>query len=123
MHIKYAIDRYAMEVKRQLDVLDRHLADHQFLAGSEYSIADMATWPWYGKITVNQSYPDAGTFLEGHNYKNVLRWFEEIGARPAVQRGVMVNRVSGDLAGQLHERHDVSDFETKTADKFSAAAE
>jgi GST-like protein len=119
MHIKYAVDRYAMEVKRQMDVLDRHLAAHQFLAGSEYSIADIATWPWYGKITVNQSYPDAGAFLEGHNYKNVLRWFEEIGARPAVKRGVMVNRTSGELSEQLHERHDASDFETKTADKLA----
>ena len=121
MHIKYAIDRYAMEVKRQMDVLDRHLADHRFLAGSEYSIADVATWPWYGKITVNQSYPEAGTFLEGANYKHVRRWFEEIGARPAVQRGIMVNRISGDPAGQLPERHDASDFDTRTADKLAAA--
>ena len=119
MHINYAIDRYAMEVKRQMDVLDRHLADNQFMAGSEYSIADMAIWPWYGKITVNQSYPEAGTFLDGASYKNVLRWFEEIGARPAVKRGVMVNRTSGELSEQLHERHDASDFETKTADKLA----
>ncbi|MDB5554489.1 MAG: glutathione-dependent disulfide-bond oxidoreductase [Rhizobium sp.] len=121
MHIKYAIDRYAMEVKRQMDVLDRHLADHQFMAGSEYSIADMAIWPWYGKITINQSYPNAGIFLEGHTYRHVLRWFEEIGARPAVKRGVMVNRVSGELSEQLHERHHASDFETRTADKLTDA--
>ena len=120
MQIKYAIDRYAMEAKRQMDVLDRHLADHQFMAGSEYSIADMAIWPWYGKVTIDQSYPRATEFLEGRGYKNVLRWTEEIGARPAVQRGVMVNRTSGDLSGQLHERHDASDFETRTADKLEA---
>ena len=118
MHIKYAIDRYAMEVKRQLDVLDRHLADHQFMAGAEYSIADMAIWPWYGKLALNQSYGDAGKFLETHTYKHVQRWTAEIGARPAVQRGCMVNRTSGDLAGQLHERHDASDFDTKTQDKL-----
>ena len=120
MHIKYAIDRYAMEAKRQMDVLDRHLADHQFMAGSEYSIADMAIWPWYGKVTIDQSYPNATEFLEGRSYKNVLRWTEEVGARPAVKRGVMVNRISGDPAGQLPERHDASDFETRTADKIAA---
>ena len=119
MHIKYAIDRYAMEAKRQMDVLDRHLADNRFMAGSEYSIADMAIWPWYGKVTIDQSYPRATEFLEGSSYKNVLRWTEEIGARPAVKRGQMVNRTSGDLSGQLHERHDASDFETKTADKLA----
>jgi GST-like protein len=119
MHIKYAIDRYAMETKRQMDVLDRHLADHQFMAGSEYSIADMAIWPWYGKLTIDQSYPRATEFLEGRSYKHVLRWTEEVGARPAVKRGVMVNRISGDLAGQLPERHDASDFETRTADKLA----
>jgi GST-like protein len=119
MHIKYAIDRCAMETKRQMDVLDRHLADHQFMAGSEYSIADMAIWPWYGKLTIDQSYPRATEFLEGRSYKHVLRWTEEVGARPAVKRGVMVNRISGDLAGQLPERHDASDFETRTADKLA----
>ncbi|MBX9459143.1 MAG: glutathione-dependent disulfide-bond oxidoreductase [Rhizobium sp.] len=118
MHIKYAIDRYAMEVKRQMDVLDRHLADNRFMAGSEYSIADMAIWPWYGKITIDQSYPRATEFLEGRSYKHVLRWTEEIGVRPAVKRGQMVNRTSGELSGQLHERHDASDFETKTEDKL-----
>jgi GST-like protein len=123
MHIKYAVDRYAMEAKRQMDVLDRHLAEHQFMAGSEYSIADMAIWPWYGKLTIDQSYPRATEFLEGHSYKHVLRWTEEVGARPAVKRGVMVNRTSGDPAGQLHERHDASDFKTRTADKLPSAAE
>jgi len=123
MHIKYAIDRYAMEAKRQMDVLDRHLADNQFMAGSEYSIADMAIWPWYGKVTIDQSYPRATEFLEGRNYRHVLRWTEEVGARPALKRGVMVNRTSGDPSGQLHERHDASDFDTKTADKLPNAAE
>jgi GSH-dependent disulfide-bond oxidoreductase len=89
------------------------------MAGSEYSIADMAIWPWYGKLTIDQSYPRATEFLEGRSYKHVLRWTEEVGARPAVKRGVMVNRISGDLAGQLPERHDASDFETRTADKLA----
>ena len=121
MHVKYAIDRYAMEAKRQMDVLDRHLAQHQFMAGSEYSIADMAIWPWYGKVTIDQSYPNATEFLDGRSYRHVLRWTEEVGARPALQRGLMVNRTSGDLAGQLPERHDASDFETKTADKLASS--
>jgi GSH-dependent disulfide-bond oxidoreductase len=116
--IKYAIDRYAMEVKRQMDVLDRHLADHQFMAGSEYSVADMAIWPWYGRLARSEAYNDAGTFLEVEGYKNVKRWTDEIGARPAVKRGVMVNKASGDPSEQLHERHDASDFETKTQDKI-----
>lgn len=118
MQIKYAIDRYAMEVKRQLDVLDRHLADHRFLAGSEYTIADMATWPWYGNLALGQVYVDAGTFLEVQSYEHVQRWTAEIAARPAVKRGRMVNRLSGDPAEQLHERHDASDFDTKTEDKI-----
>uniref|UniRef100_UPI003D1AFB8F glutathione-dependent disulfide-bond oxidoreductase n=1 Tax=Ensifer sp. B1-9 TaxID=3141455 RepID=UPI003D1AFB8F len=121
MHIKYAIDRYAMEVKRQLDVLDRHLADHRFLAGSEYTIADMATWPWYGNLALGQAYGDAGTFLEVQSYEHVQRWTAEIAARPAVKRGRMVNRLSGDPSEQLHERHDASDFETRTQDKIAQA--
>ncbi|MCK3777104.1 glutathione-dependent disulfide-bond oxidoreductase [Ensifer sesbaniae] len=121
MHIKYAIDRYAMEVKRQLDVLDRHLADHRFLAGPEYTIADMATWPWYGNLALGQAYGDAGTFLEVQSYEHVQRWTAEIAARPAVKRGRMVNRLSGDPSEQLHERHDASDFETKTQDKIAQA--
>jgi GST-like protein len=122
VHIKYAIDRYAMEVKRQLDVLDRHLADNQFLAGSDYTIADMATWPWYGNLALGQAYGDAGTFLDVQSYKNVQRWTAEIAARPAVKRGRMVNRLSGDPAEQLHERHDGSDFDTKTQDKIAPAS-
>ncbi len=118
MKIKYAIDRYAMEVKRQLDVLDRHLAENRFLAGDQYTIADMATWPWYGNLALGQVYGDAGTFLEVQSYEHVQRWTAEIAARPAVKRGRMVNRLSGDPAEQLHERHDASDFETKTQDKI-----
>ncbi|UJW74804.1 glutathione-dependent disulfide-bond oxidoreductase [Rhizobium sp. SL42] len=117
--IQYAIDRYAMEVKRQLDVLDRHLADNQFMAGSDYTIADMAIWPWYGKIALGQAYGDAGTFLDAASYENVLRWTNEIAARPAVKRGSIVNKTSGELAEQLHERHDASDFDTKTQDKIA----
>ncbi|MFD1797266.1 glutathione-dependent disulfide-bond oxidoreductase [Paracoccus aurantiacus] len=119
--IKYAIDRYAMETKRQLDVLDRHLADNRFMAGEDYSIADMAIFPWYGRMTTGGVYGDAATFLDGSSYKNVLRWNDEIAARPAVQRGMMVNRTSGDPSGQLWERHDASDFELRTQDKLDAA--
>jgi Glutathione S-transferase len=121
IHIKYAIDRYAMEAKRQMDVLDKHLADKQFVAGSEYTIADMAIWPWYGRLALDQSYPNAGTFLDTQIYKNVKRWADEIAARPAVKRGVMVNKTSGDPSEQLHERHDASDFDTKTQDKIGKA--
>lgn len=119
--IKYAIDRYAMEVKRQLDVLDRHLAENHYLAGDEYTIADMAVWPWYGKIALGQAYGDAGAFLEADGYKNLMRWTQEIGARPAVKRGSIVNKTSGDPSEQLHERHDASDFDTKTQDKIGKA--
>src|SRR6187397_2562576 len=119
--IKYAIDRFAMEVKRQVDVLDRQLADHRFLAGDEYTIADMAIWPWYGNGMLNgASYNDPRKFLQTHEYKNLTRWTKEIGERPAVKRGRMVNRASGPPEGQLHERHDASDFETKTQDKIGA---
>jgi GST-like protein len=121
IHIQYAIDRYSMEVKRQFDVLDRHLAEHRFMAGSDYTIADMAIWPWYGKLALNQAYGDAGTFLDVGTYKHVQRWTAEIAARPAVQRGCMVNRMTGDPAEQLRERHDAADFETKTEDKLSKA--
>jgi GST-like protein len=117
MKIKYAIDRYAMEAKRQMDVLDRQLADNQFVSGSEYTIADMAIWPWYGQLTLGKSYPNAETFLEAEKYTHVLRWAKELAARPGIKRGIMVNKTSGDPAGQLHERHDASDFDTKTADK------
>ncbi|CAK7261384.1 MULTISPECIES: glutathione-dependent disulfide-bond oxidoreductase [unclassified Shinella] len=120
MRIQYAIDRYAMEVKRQLDVLDRHLADNRFMAGDDYTIADMAIWPWYGNLALNQAYGDAGTFLDVRSYGNVQRWTAEIAARPAVRRGRMVNRLSGDPSEQLHERHDAADFDTKTQDKLEA---
>ncbi|MES2414464.1 MAG: glutathione-dependent disulfide-bond oxidoreductase [Pseudomonadota bacterium] len=118
---EYPINRYAMEVKRQLDVLDRHLAEHHFLAGDDYTIADMAVWPWYGNLVKGLAY-DAGEFLSVHEYKNVLRWTDEIASRPAVQRGRMVNRVVGEPSSQLHERHDASDFDTKTQDKIAPAA-
>jgi GST-like protein len=119
--IEYAIDRFAMEVKRQLDVLDRRLADHEFLGGADYTIADMAAWPWYGALVKGLAY-DAGEFLQVQDYKHVMRWTDQIGARPAVKRGRMVNRIMGDPASQLHERHDASDFETKTQDKLESAA-
>ena len=118
--IEYAIDRYAMEVKRQLDVLDRHLAGNEYLAGARYTIADMAIWPWYGTLVKGQLY-EAGEFLQVHEYKNVLRWTDEIAKRPAVQRGRMVNRTWGQPSSQLHERHEASDFDTKTQDKVGAA--
>ncbi len=118
--IEYAIDRFAMEVKRQLDVLDRHLATNEYFAGSDYSIADMAIWPWYGGLAKGLLY-EAGAFLEVASYTNVQRWTDAIAARPAVKRGRMVNRAFGDPASQLHERHDASDFDTRTADKLAAA--
>ena len=117
--IEYAIDRYAMEVKRQLDVLDRHLAENEYMAGDEYSIADMAIWPWYGAVVLGVVY-NAGEFLSVHEYKNVLRWTKQIGERPAVKRGRMVNSTTGRPENQLRERHDASDFETKTQDKLEA---
>ncbi len=119
--IEYAIDRFAMEAKRQLDVLDRHLAGHEYFAGDEYSIADMAIWPWYGALAKGRIY-EAGEFLQVEEYEHVNRWSDAIAARPAVKRGRMVNRTMGDPASQLHERHDASDFETKTQDKIEAAA-
>lgn len=114
---EYPINRFAMETKRQLDVLDRHLADNEYFAGSEYSIADMAIWPWYGALVKGFVY-DAAEFLQVHEYKNVIRWTDQLAQRPAVKRGRMVNRVFGELHTQLHERHDASDFDTKTADKL-----
>ncbi|WP_066962394.1 glutathione-dependent disulfide-bond oxidoreductase [Microbulbifer sp. Q7] len=114
---EYPINRFTMEVKRQLDVLDRQLAEHPFVAGKEYTIADMAIWPWYGAVVKNKAY-DAAEFLEAHTYKHVNRWVDEIGERPAVKRGSMVNRTWGDPAGQLHERHDASDFDLRTQDKI-----
>ncbi|NNC73621.1 MAG: glutathione-dependent disulfide-bond oxidoreductase [Sphingomonadaceae bacterium] len=122
MKIEYAIDRFAMEVKRQLDVLDRHLADNDYMAGSEYSIADIAIWPWYGGLAKGLLY-DSAEFLQVHEYKHVNRWADAIMARPAAQRGRMVNRAWGDPATQLHERHDASDFELRTQDKLEPEAE
>ena len=118
--IEYAIDRYAMEVKRQLDVLDRHLADRAFLAGDDYTIADMAIWPWYGNLVKGLLY-ESGEFLQVQDYTNVVRWTDAIAKRPAVRRGRMVNRVFGDPASQLRERHEAGDFDTKTQDKLEAA--
>ena len=119
--IEYAIDRFAMEVKRQLDVLDRHLADHEFMAGSQYSIADMAIWPWYGALAKGVLY-EAGEFLDVQSYLNVQRWTDAIAERPAVKRGRMVNRAWGEPSSQLHERHEASDFDLKTQDKVAPAA-
>jgi GST-like protein len=118
--IEYAIDRFAMEVKRQLDVLDRRLAESEYLGGGDYSIADMAVWPWYGSLVKGLIY-EAGEFLQVSEYKNVNRWTDAIAARPAVKRGRMVNRVFGEPSSQLWERHDASDFETRTADKLNPA--
>ncbi len=119
--IEYAIDRYAMEVKRQMDVLDRRLAEHEYLAGSDYTVADIATWPWYGALAKGQLY-EAGEFLQAHEYTHVLRWADAIAKRPAVQRGRKVNRTFGAPESQLHERHDASDFDTRTQDKLNPAA-
>lgn len=118
---EYPINRYAMEVKRQLDVLDRHLADNDYMAGADYSIADMAIWPWYGGLVLGRAY-DAAEFLDAASYKNLMRWAKQIDARPAVERGRMVNKANGPLEEQLHERHDASDFATKTQDKLQGAA-
>ena len=117
--IEYAIDRFAMETKRQLDVLDRRLAESEYLGGSEYTIADIAVWPWYGGLVKGRLY-DGAEFLQVQEYKNVLRWANQIDERPTVKRGRMVNRTSGEPSTQLHERHDASDFETKTQDKLAA---
>jgi GST-like protein len=116
--IEYAINRYAMEVKRQLDVLDRRLASSEYIAGPGYTLADIANWPWYGALAKGVLY-EAGEFLQVQDYKNVQRWAEAVGARPAVKRGRMVNRVMGEPSTQLHERHDASDFETRTQDKLA----
>ena len=115
--IKYAIDRFAMEAKRQLDVLDRHLADFEYLAGSDYSIADMAVWPWYGQMALGRLY-DAAEFLQVAEYEHLQRWSKQIDNRPAVTRGRMVNRPFGRPEMQLYERHDASDFELKTQDRI-----
>jgi GST-like protein len=118
--IEYAIDRYAMEVKRQLDVLDRRLAEARYVAGDEYTIADMAIWPWYGALAKGQLY-GSGEFLQVQEYRHVLRWTDEIAQRPGARRGRMVNRAWGEPASQLHERHEASDFDTQTQDKQGGA--
>lgn len=118
---EYPIDRFAMEVKRQMDVLNKRLAEHEFIAGSSYTIADMAIWPWYGALAKGQLY-EAGEFLQVHEYTHVVRWADQIAQRPAVQRGRKVNRTWGEPASQLHERHDASDFDTKTQDKLAPSA-
>ena len=115
--MEYPIDRYSMEVKRQLDVLDRQLAENPFIAGDEYTIADMAIFPWYGNLALGRQY-NAGRFLDVASYKNVVAWAEKLDARPAVKRGRMVNRTSGEPHEQLRERHDASDFDTTTQDKI-----
>ena len=119
--IEYAIDRFAMEVKRQLDVLDRHLAENEYVAGGDYTIADMAIWPWYGGLAKGVLY-EAAEFLQVQEYKNVQRWAKAIGERSAVKRGRMVNRINGEPSSQLHERHDAGDFLTKTQDKLAVAS-
>jgi GSH-dependent disulfide-bond oxidoreductase len=115
--MEYPIDRFAMEIKRQLDVLDRHLAENEFMVGKDYSIADIAIWPWYGALAKGLLY-SAGEFLQVQDYKHMQRWTNAIGERPAVKRGRMVNRAFGEPSSQLHERHDASDFDTKTQDKI-----
>ena len=117
--IEYAIDRFTMEVKRQLDVLDRRLADSEYLAGDDYTVADMAVWSWYGALAQGLVY-GAGEFLQVESYRHLQRWTAQVGQRPAVRRGRMVNRVSGELASQLHERHEASDFDSRTQDKLGA---
>ncbi len=119
--LEYPIDRFAMEVKRQLDVLDKRLAEHEFITGADYTIADIAIWPWYGALVAGQLY-EAGEFLQVQEYTHVQRWAEQIAQRPAVQRGRKVNRTFGDLANQLHERHDAGDFDTKTQDALASGS-
>jgi len=120
VRIEYCIDRYTMEVKRQLDVLDRHLAGNKYMCSEDYTIADIAIWPWYGAVVLNNAY-EAAEFLDAASYANLNRWARAIGSRPAVRRGRMVNRRHGPLEEQLHERHDASDFDTRTQDKIEAS--
>ncbi len=119
---QYPIDRYTMEAKRQLDVLDRQLGEHEYIAGDEYTIADIAIWPWYGGIALGRSYEGANVFLDAAGYKNLMRWAQQIDARPAVKRGRIVNKVNGPLEEQLHERHAASDFDTRTQDKLEQSS-
>ena len=120
---EYPINRYAMEAKRQLDVLDRRLAENDYVAGKDYSIADIAIWPWYGGLALNRTYEGANEFLALHDYVHLNRWAKQIDARPAVKRGRIVNKLTGDLAEQLHERHDASDFDLRTQDKLELGAD
>jgi GST-like protein len=120
---EYPINRYAMEAKRQLDVLDRRLAESEYIAGPDYSIADIAIWPWYGGIALGRSYPDANIFLATDDYAHLNRWAKQIDARPAVKRGRIVNKLTGDPSEQLHERHDASDFALRTQDKLQLGAD
>lgn len=120
--IEYAINRYAMEAKRQFDVLNRQLAESEYIAGPDYTIADIAIWPWYGGIALGRGYEGANVFLATHEYEHVMRWSREIDARPAVKRGRIVNKMAGDEREQLHERHDASDFELRTEDKIAGIA-
>jgi GST-like protein len=119
--IEYAINRYAMEAKRQLDVLNRQLAEHEYIAGGDYTIADIAIWPWYGQLALGRTYEGADVFLATHEYEYLQRWANQIAERPAVKRGRIVNRFNGDLSEQLRERHDASDFELRTQDKLELA--
>ena len=121
--LEYPLNRYSMEAKRQFDVLNRRLADSEHIAGPDYTIADIAIWPWYGGIALGRSYEGADTFLATHEYEHVLRWAKAIDERPAVRRGRIVNRLSGDEREQLHERHDPSDFELRTEDKVPRTPE
>ena len=116
--MEYPINRYAMEAKRQFDVLNRRLGEFEFIAGPDYTIADMAIWPWYGGMALGRSYPGSDIFLAVHEYEHVMRWARAIAARPAVKRGRLVNKLTGDPTEQLHERHDASDFELRTQDKL-----
>ena len=118
---EYPINRYAMEAKRQLDVLNRRLADNEYIAGDDYSIADIAIWPWYGGIALGRSYEGADVFLATHEYEHLGRWARQVDARPAVRRGRIVNKLTGELHEQLHERHHASDFELRTQDKLEPA--
>ncbi|MEL6546471.1 MAG: glutathione S-transferase C-terminal domain-containing protein, partial [Myxococcota bacterium] len=115
--LEYPINRFSLEVKRQLDLLNQRLADNEFLAGDEYSIADIAVWPWYGALVKGKLY-DAAEFLDAESYSHVMRWTDQIYGRPAAKRGRMVNRTWGEPSSQLHERHASSDFELRTQDKL-----
>ncbi|HVI04723.1 MAG TPA: glutathione S-transferase C-terminal domain-containing protein, partial [Sphingomicrobium sp.] len=120
---EYPINRYSMEAKRQFDVLNRRLAGNEYVAGPDYTIADIAMWPWYGGFALGRSYPGADEFLAVREFEHVMRWAREIDARPAVKRGRIVNRLTGELSEQLHERHDASDFELRTEDKLHRMGE